>query len=617
MSVYLIQALSGLSHAATLFLVASGLSIIFGVTRIVNFAHGSFYMLGAYAAYSFSQFLMAKLGAPLGFWTGIALAALAVGLMGVLMEVVLLRRIYHAPELFQLLATFGVVLVVQDAALAIWGREDLLSPRAPGFTGVVEILGQRFPQYHLLLMCLGPVVLGALWWLFRRTRWGILVRAATQDREMTGALGVNQRRLFTSAVFLGSVLAGLGGALQIPKEAVNLQMDINIIIEAFVVVVIGGMGSVTGAFLAALLVGEIAAFGVLIFPQLTLVLIFLVMAVVLVVRPHGLLGKPGGESRSPAQISGMHLRPPGLRIRRAGLAVLVALSLVPAFAGEYTQLLLTEVLILALFAASLHFILGIGGLVSFGHAAWFGLGAYACALLLTKLGVPMGGGLLAAPLVAAAMTLVVGWFCTRLSGVYLAMLTLAFAQILWSVAFQSAWTGGDNGILSVWPSTWAGSPSRYYYLTLVLCVASLLVLWRAIFAPFGYALRGARDSPLRAEATGIDVRRQQWLAFALAGAFAGLAGALHTFHKGSVFPDALSIPQSIDALVMVLLGGLDTLTGPVAGAAAYHLLQTEIMRSTEYWRAILGSVILLLVLMFPRGIVGSLRRFSKAEAEDR
>src|SRR5207342_1580295 len=147
MTPYIIQTLTGLSHAATLFLVACGLSIIFGVTRIVNFAHGSFYMLGAYCAYSFSQFLMIRLGAPFGFWAGIVLAALIVGLVGTLIEVTLLRRIYRAPELFQLLATFGVVLVVQDAALAIWGREDLLSPRAPGFRGVVEILGERFPQY--------------------------------------------------------------------------------------------------------------------------------------------------------------------------------------------------------------------------------------------------------------------------------------------------------------------------------------------------------------------------------------------------------------------------------------------------------------------------------------
>src|SRR5215475_5744394 len=154
MELLLLQFLNGLSQAATLFLVASGLSIIFGVTRIVNFAHGSFYMLGAYLAYTCSQLLMAKIGAAAGFWLGILLAGLAVGVIGVLMEILLLRRIYHAPELYQLLATFGVVLVVEDAVLWIWGPEDLLSPRAPGFRGTIEILGQRFPQYQLLLMCL-------------------------------------------------------------------------------------------------------------------------------------------------------------------------------------------------------------------------------------------------------------------------------------------------------------------------------------------------------------------------------------------------------------------------------------------------------------------------------
>ena len=406
---------------------------------------------------------------------------------------------------------------------------------------------------------------------------------------MTAALGVNRRWLFTSVLFLGSFLAGLGGALQIPNEAVNLQMDINIIAEAFVVVVIGGMGSVTGAFLAALLVGEISAFGTLLFPKLSSVLTFMVMAAVLLVRPYGLLGKAEGQSYAPKETSDPQLKPAGRPLVRFGIAVLVLLALIPAFAGEYAQLVLTEILILALFAASLHFIMGIGGLVSFGHAAWFGLGAYAAALLFSKLAVPIAGGLVAAPLVAAITALVFGWFCLRLSGVYLAMLTLAFAQILWSVALQSTWTGGDNGILGVWPSAWVGSKAGYYYLTLVLCVASLLVLRRAVFAPFGYGLRSARDSALRAEAIGIDVRRQQWLAFALAGAFAGLAGALHAFHKGSVFPTVLSIPQSIDALVMVLLGGLQTLSGPAVGAAAYHFLQTEIMRATEYWRVILAA----------------------------
>ncbi|WP_035675088.1 branched-chain amino acid ABC transporter permease, partial [Azospirillum brasilense] len=281
MSFYLVQFLSGLATAATLFLVSSGLTIVFGVTRIVNFAHGSFYMLGAYLGWT----LVERLGStPLGFWGAVAAASLAVGLLGALMEVGLLRRLYRSPELFQLLATFGVVLVVQDAASWIWGSEDLLGRRAPGLRGSVDILDQPFPLYDLVLIGLGPLVLGLLWLLFNRTRWGTLVRAATQDRDMASALGVDPARLF-GVLFLGSALAGLGGALQVPREAVNLHMDMAIVVEAFVVVVVGGMGSLTGAFVASLLIGQLQAFGILVFPQITLVLVFLFMAVVLVIRP--------------------------------------------------------------------------------------------------------------------------------------------------------------------------------------------------------------------------------------------------------------------------------------------------------------------------------------------
>jgi branched-chain amino acid transport system permease protein len=271
---YLVQILTGLSGAATLFLVAAGLSIIFGVTRVVNFAHGSFYMLGAYLAVTLTELFGRT--THLGFWGGVLAAALVVGLLGVLVEVLVLRRIYKAPELFQLLATFGVILVIQDLALWTWGAEDLQGPRAPGLRGAVTILGARLPAYDLVLIAASPVVLGGLWLLFKRTRWGVLVRAATADREMVGALGVDQARLFTAVFFLGSFLAGLAGAIQIPKGGANLLMDFGVIAAAFVVVVIGGMGSIGGAFLASLIIGQLQAFGVLFLPQATLVSMFLV-----------------------------------------------------------------------------------------------------------------------------------------------------------------------------------------------------------------------------------------------------------------------------------------------------------------------------------------------------
>ena len=287
-----------------MFLIAAGLSIVFGVTRIVNFAHGSFYMLGAYLAFS----LTSRLGdGAFGFWFGILGAACAVAVIGGIVETVLLRRIYASPEIFQLLATFGLVLAIQDLTRTVWGSEDLLGPRAPGLDGAVTILGSPFPEYELMLVVLGPLALGALWLLFQRTRWGMTVRAATQDREMVGALGINQKVLFTSVFVLGAFIAGLGGALQIPRQAASLSMDLGIIVEVFVVVVIGGMGSIVGAFLAAVLVGEVHAFGIVVFPQATLVLLFLVMAMVLVVRPWGFWG--GRRRRPPA------CRPPRARRR--------------------------------------------------------------------------------------------------------------------------------------------------------------------------------------------------------------------------------------------------------------------------------------------------------------
>jgi len=612
-SAFIVQLLNGLAGASSLFLVAAGLSLIFGVTRIVNFAHGSFFMLGVYIAYT----LVEKLGVGLGFWPALLLSALAVGAIGAAVEVLLLRRIYRAPELFQLLATFALVLVIKDAALWLWGPEDLLGPRAPGLEGSVDILGRRFPTYDLFLIVVGPTVLGLLWLLLTRTRWGTLVRAATQDREMVGALGVNQAWLFTSVFALGAMLAGLGGALQLPREPASLHLDLLTIGDAFVVVVVGGMGSIPGAYVAALLIAEIkalcvgignvSAFGIdFNFSKLTLVAEFLVMAVVLVWRPWGLLGKPQAATRNTAAVE-PPLRAAGKPLLMAAAALAIGLLALPiATAGSpYVTVLAIDLLTAALFAASLHFIMGPAGMHSFGHAAYFGLGSYAAALLMLKAGWPMEASLLGAPLVAGLGAVVFGWFCVRLSGVYLAMLTLAFAQIVWSITFQwDDFTGGSNGITGVWPSAWLADKTAYYFATLVLVTGGVLALRRVLFSPFGLAMRAGRDSPLRADAIGIDIKQIQWLAFVLAAVAAGLAGSLYAFSKGSISPDSMAVGKSVDGLVMVLLGGEQTLTGPVVGAVTFTWLQDTVARSTDYWRALLGGIVLLLVLAFPQGIAG-------------
>jgi branched-chain amino acid transport system permease protein len=477
----------------------------------------------------------------------------------------------------------------------------------------VEILGRRFPSYELVLIAAGPVVLGALLLLLRKTRFGVLVRAATQDREMVGALGVNQALLFTGTLFLGAFLAGLGGALQIPKSPAVSHMDVDIIAESFVVTVVGGMGSIPGAFLAALIIGQLHAFGILVFPKVTLVLVFLLMALVLVVRPYGLLGRP--EVLQGGTVPLRTLRPWGRWEHIAAAAALAVLALLPVVGDAYVVKVATEVLIFALFAFSLNLLIGTGGLVSFGHAAYFGLGAYGAALAFGALGLRMEMALALAPVAAALGAAVVGFFVVRLSGIYLAMLTLAAAQIVYAVAFQ--WvevTGGDNGLLGIWPAPWASGRTVYYWLTLVLTALAVAGLRHVIYAPFGYALRATRDSVPRAEAIGIDVRRQRWLAFVLAGAAAGLAGGLYVFSKGSIDPSALGIATSVDALTMLLLGGLDTVMGPLAGAAVLQILKDQIMPVTQYWRLALGLSIIAMVLLFPAGLVGAVERLRERSA---
>ena len=489
MAFYFVQFLTGLASAASLFLVASGLSIIFGVTRIVNFAHGAFYMLGAYVAFTLTE----RFSGAFGFWGGIVVAALIVAAVGVLVEMVLLRRIYHAPELFQLLATFGLTLMVQDIVVLIWGPDDLLGRRAPGFKGAVDFFGQKVPSYDLFLIALSPIVLGGLWLLFQRTRWGVLVRAATQDRDMVAALGVNQKWLFTSVFALGVFLAALGGALQIPRDAVHHALDLRIIVDVFVVVVIGGLGSIIGAFVAAVLVSELNAFGILIFPKISIILVFLVMAVVLIVRPWGLFGKPEAAARRTPGLTVNPWRPLTSGERWLALAALAVAAMLPLFAGNYALTVGSEIAIFVIFAVSLHFLMSVGGLASFGHAAYFGLGAYGVAFLAKMAGLPMIVSLLLGPLLGLLGAAVFGFFAVQLSGVYFAMLTLAFAQIVWSIAFQwVAVTGGDNGILGVWPEKWAAGPASFYWLSLAFAALAVAVLRIIVFSPFGFALRATQ-----------------------------------------------------------------------------------------------------------------------------
>ena len=627
MDALLIQLLNGLASTSTLFLAALGLTIIFGVCRVVNFAHGSFYMLGLYIAYHFSTTWGA--GSVLGFWGSIFISAVIVALLGALIEIVVLRRIYKSPELFQLLATFAILLIISDFALWMWGPEDLLGPKAPGLEGAIQMLNRSFPEYDLLLIVMGPAILLAVWVLLRFTRFGLYVRAATHDREMLSALGVNQAWLFTAVFALGCFLAALAAGLELPREPASLTIDLNLIGDVFAVVVIGGMGSIPGAFLAALLISEIKAiciwlgtqtiFGITIeFSQLTLVMQFVLMALVLIYRPWGLLGKPQ-ESMPRALHGEPPLVPASNSYKIVAVLAIAVLASFPLLEEQwpYLMLIMQDGLMMALFASSLYFIVGPGGMSSFGHAAFFGVGAYTAAILVTQLAWPMWLVILVAPLGGLAAAIVFGWFSVRLSGIYMAMLTLAFAQFVWSIIFQwDGFTGGSNGLIGIWPEGMLSDPRNYYYFTLLVVIAAVLTIRYLLFTPFGYSMRATRDAPMRAQALGIKVKRVQWQAFIVSGFFAGVTGILYVYSKGSISPDELSVARSVDGLVMVLLGGIQSVTGPLVGAVSYVVLHDWVTLYSDYWKALLGGIILVLVLLLPSGLVGIRHWFNVARKED-
>lgn len=293
----------------------------------------------------------------------------------------------------------------------------------------------------------------------------------------------------------------------------------------------------------------------------------------------------------------------------APLAVCAAIILL---ADTGSVLVLTEILIMVLFASSLNLIMSYGGMVSFGHAAYFGLGAYGFALSLARFDQPLVVALMAGPLVAALAAAVFGALCVRLTHIYFAMLTLACAQIVFTVLFQwYDFTGGDTGLTGFMSSSFGLSPDRFALLVLAVVTVGLLVLWRTVHSPLGLSIRAAGADPHRAAASGADPRRIQLVAFVISGALAGVAGMLFAVFRGSAFPDYAGIGFTIDVLIMVVIGGLGSFAAGIYGAIIYTLLRTYVPLFVSEWELVVGIVLLVVVLWSPTGFAGSLSRLAR------
>jgi branched-chain amino acid transport system permease protein len=628
------QVVNGLVVGMVFVLLASGLSIIFGVMDVINFTHGELFALGAYFAFAVASTSWG------GFWVALVLAPLGVALVGGAIERFTIRPLYGRNPLYHILLTFGLVLIFKDVIDFVWGTSRKFYRTPELLSGQpFQVAGLFIPQYSAFVIVGGALVAGVSYLLLERTRFGLIVRAGSMDREMVRHLGIDIDRYYTLVFAYGALLAALAGIVIAGRSTIEPAMGDSVIIPAFVIVVLGGLGSFRGAVVGGLGVGVIQS----LLSSTTVMellrqswtptirespeglVVFLLMIGVLLVRPQGLFGSP--EFHDPSG-DGELLTGAGGGVldsdtrRRLGYVVIGLLALAPIGMGAfypvyYVNSVLVLVMIWALFALSLDFLMGYTGLVPLGHVLFFGAGAYTSVLFAQHVVPSVFLAILAGVVVSALLAWVVGYLSIRVSGVYFAMITLAFAELGYQMVFKRADIfGGENGISgfdmvygvgsgpAVGELTLLGEIHAFYYLVLASVVGGYLVARRLMRSPFGSVLKSVREAEERATFLGYDVTVYKRRAFVISGALASVAGSLATLHTGAVSPSSLAWIKSGEVIVITLLGGMGTLYGPMIGAGAFFgLKETLLAFDVEQWRGVLGVVFVLFVIYVPEGLV--------------
>ena len=623
-ALFVVQILNGLQLGILLFLIAAGLTLVFGVMDFINLAHGAQYMLGAYLAVMFygltGSFLVSLAG------------ALALSLVfGVALEVLVFRHLYNRNHLDHVIATFGIILFLNHGVKLVWGAAPLTLPMPEIFSGTLRLLGLPYPVWRVVIISGGLASAILLFLLVTYTRTGMLVRAGATNAAMVSALGINIRRLFTIVFGFGAMLAGFAGVLIAPILSVEPGMGDTVLILAFVVIVIGGIGSIRGAFLAALLIGLVDTLGrsfsvdILrlvmgpspartVGPAIASMLIYLLMAVVLYVRPAGLFpakGRKEAAGPSVASLAATPLSPSADKLLPVVIFAAFALAPLAAFVTNEGFLLnlMARVMIFAIAALALDLIVGYGGLISFGHAAFVGLGAYAVGILSSH---GFGDMLVSLPValaVSALFALVTGIVCLRTKGVYFIMITLAFGQMAYFTASSLAPYGGDDGLTIAARNTLAGfriftNDRVFYYVVFMFLLITYLLCRSVIASRFGRVMRAAKENPVRIETIGFDVYRYQLITYVIAGAIGGLSGFLLANANEFVSPAFMSWQRSGELIIMVIFGGLGTLHGAILGTAAFLLTEQGLSDLTEHWKVMFGPLLVLIVMFTPGGLLG-------------
>jgi branched-chain amino acid transport system permease protein len=597
------QLLLGLINGAFYAMLSLGLALIFGLLKIGNFTHGALYMMGAFGAW----WLLTLFG--IGYWPALFLSPLFVGCFGILLEFFLLRRIYPLPHVYGLLMTFGLTLVIEGLFRQAYGTAGLSYPVPDALLGGWNLGFMFLPMYRGWVIVASIILCFGTWWLIERTRLGSYIRASTENPLLTRALGTNVPRLITLTFGLGVALSAIAGVMAAPIFQVNPLMGSNLVIIGFAVIVIGGIGSTLGAIVAGFGVGVVEGFAKVIYPHGSTTIIFILMAFVLLVRPAGLFGKVGGgpviESAPDIPISAHPNRTVeyGVLLCLLFLACLAPFVIYPVF--------LMKALCFALFASAFNLLIGYVGLLSFGHAAFFGAAAYGTAIAAKFWGLTPELAVLCGMLLSGVLGLAFGAIAIRRQGVYFAMITLALSQVVYFYAMQTPIAAGEDGIQEVPRGYLFGlfdlnQQLNLYFFTLGVFVLGFLIIRRTINSPFGQILKAIRENEVRAISLGYDTTRFKLIAFTLSAALAGLAGGTKTIVFQVASPSDIHWLVSGFVILMTLMGGLGTVLGPAVGALILTCMDYFIAPFGSWILVIEGLAFIVFVLVIRRGIVGEL-----------
>ncbi|HEY5211098.1 MAG TPA: ABC transporter permease [Stellaceae bacterium] len=610
----------GIAYGSLLFLISIGLSVTLGLMNFINLAHGAFAMFGGYLCVT----LMSRLGVP--FLVTLPLTFMALALAGWSIERTLVHRLYRASPLDQVLFSIGLTFISVAVVTYIWGTGQLPVNLPSYLGGQWKIAGVNVSVYRLFLIALVAIITLTLVLLLVRTRYGAMIRAAVDNAQAAGGLGINVAAVFSATFALGTGLAGLGGALSVDILSLNPNYALNYTIYFLFVVTVGGAGSIAGTLIAAMLLGVVTIAGNYYVPEIGGFVTYVLMIVLLLVFPGGLNRRSilHGDTPQAASFGGGPVparfratastdpRLPDARWRPAEIAFWVVLAGIPFVTPGY-NVLVTQILITGLFALSLDLIMGYAGIVSLGHAALFGCGAYAAGILARMgWGEPFSG-LVAGGLIAG----VVGYlssFIIRGSDIARLMVTLGICLMLSEAANRAvSITGGADGlgdidiwrVLGLFAFDLRGFTAYYYALAIVF--AMFFLARRLVASPFGLGLRGIRESHRRMPAIGAPVRRRLATVYTISAVVAGIAGALLTETTQFVGIDVVSFGRSSDILMMLVVGGVGWLYGGIMGAALF-LVSREILADMNptYWQFWLGLLLILLVFFARGGLHGIL-----------